>query len=48
VEVYILDKVYADLPTPPFTAADKEAVAAHVYQHVWQQGCGAMRHGRHD
>jgi len=25
------------LPTPPFTAADKEAVAAHVYQHVWQQ-----------
>lgn len=37
VEVFILDKVYADLPTPPFTAADKEAVASHVYQHVWQQ-----------
>jgi len=37
VEVFILDKVYADLPMPPFTAADKEAVAAHVYQHVWQQ-----------
>ena len=37
VEVFILDKVYADLPTPPFTAADTEASAAHVYQHVWQQ-----------
>ena len=22
---------------PPFTVAGKEAVAAHVYQHLWQQ-----------
>lgn len=37
VEVFILDKVYADLPTPPFTEADKQAAADHIYQHVWQQ-----------
>ena len=34
---FILDKVYTDLPTPPFSAEDKERVAANVYQHVWQQ-----------
>jgi len=37
VEVFILDKVYANLPTPPFSAEEKEAVAAEVYAHVWQQ-----------
>ncbi|KZC37531.1 UNVERIFIED_ORG: deoxyribonuclease, partial [Rhodanobacter sp. FW104-R5] len=37
VETFILDKVYADLPTPPFTEADKQAAADHIYQHVWQQ-----------
>ena len=37
VEVFILDEVYANLPTPPFTAEEKEAVAAEVYAHVWQQ-----------
>ena len=37
VEVFILDKVYASLPTPPFTAEEKQAVAAEVYAHVWQQ-----------
>jgi len=37
VEVFILDKVYASLPTPPFTADEKKAVAADVYAHVWQQ-----------
>lgn len=37
VETFILDKVYTDLPTPPFSAEDKERVAANVYQHVWQQ-----------
>jgi type I restriction enzyme R subunit len=25
------------LPTPPFTAEEKEAVAANIYAHVWQQ-----------
>ena len=37
VEVFILDELYANLPTPPFTAEDKKAVAAQVYAHVWQQ-----------
>ena len=37
VEVFILDQVYASLPTPPFTPEEKDAVAAEVYPHVWQQ-----------
>ena len=37
VTVFILDKVYASLPTPPFTPEEKAAVAAEVYTHVWQQ-----------
>ena len=37
VEVFILDEIYASLPTPPFTAEEKTAVAAEVYAHVWQQ-----------
>ena len=37
VKVFILDEVYANLPTPPFTPEEKEAVAAEVYTHVWQQ-----------
>ena len=37
VEVFILDEVYTSLPTPPFTAEEKTAVAAEVYAHVWQQ-----------
>ena len=37
VEVFILDEVFANLPTPPFTAEEKKAVARNVYAHVWQQ-----------
>ncbi len=37
VEVFILDRVYDSLPTPPFTAEEKKAAAAQVYAHVWQQ-----------
>ena len=37
VEVFILDELYTNLPTPPFTAEEKKAVAAQVYAHVWQQ-----------
>ncbi|MCY3941819.1 MAG: type I restriction endonuclease subunit R [Gammaproteobacteria bacterium] len=37
VEVFILDEVFANLPTPPFTDEEKTAVAANVYTHVWQQ-----------
>ena len=37
IEVFILDQVYASLPTPPFTAEEKAAAATQVYAHVWQQ-----------
>lgn len=37
VEVLILDHVFQVLPTPPFTADEKQAVAQRVYQHVWHQ-----------
>ena len=37
VEVLILDEVYANLPTPPFTADEKNEAAVHVYAHVYQQ-----------
>lgn len=37
IEVFILDEVYAKLPTPPFTADEKDALARSVYTHVWQQ-----------
>jgi type I restriction enzyme R subunit len=37
VEVFILDEVYAKLPTPPFTTDEKKLVASNVYAHVWQQ-----------
>jgi len=37
VEVFILDEVFAKLPTPPFTAEEKKAVAGNVYAYVWQQ-----------
>ena len=37
VEVFILDEIFANLPTPPFSAVEKNAVAMKVYAHVWQQ-----------
>lgn len=37
VEVFILDQIYASLPTPPFTAEEKKLVANNVYSYVWQQ-----------
>ncbi|MGY3387790.1 type I restriction enzyme R subunit [Bradyrhizobium sp. USDA 3311] len=37
VEVFILDEVFARLPTPPFTPEEKKLVAENVYAHVWQQ-----------
>jgi type I restriction enzyme R subunit len=37
VEVFILDQVFATLPTPPFTDEEKQAVAKRVYQYIWQQ-----------
>ena len=37
MRVFILDEVFASLPTPPFTVEEKQAVASDVYDHVWQQ-----------
>jgi type I restriction enzyme, R subunit len=37
VEAFILDSVFTSLPTPPFTPAEKQVIAANVYAHVWQQ-----------
>ncbi len=37
IEVFILDEVFARLPTPPFTPGEKKALASNVYAHVWQQ-----------
>lgn len=37
IEVFILDKVFTSLPTPPFTLEEKKLVAKNVYAHVWQQ-----------
>ena len=37
VKVFILDQVHVSLPTPPFTAEQKTALAGEVYEHVWQR-----------
>jgi type I restriction enzyme R subunit len=37
VQVVILDHLFRVLPTPPFSDADKQAVAQQVYQYVWAQ-----------
>lgn len=37
VETFILDQVFQTLPEPPYTTDDKQAVAATVYRHIWQQ-----------
>jgi type I restriction enzyme R subunit len=43
VEVFILDHVFASLPTPPFTDEEKQAVAKRVYEHIWHQSIGSER-----
>jgi type I restriction enzyme, R subunit len=47
VEVFILDRVYASLPTPPFKDAEKELVARNVYTHVRQQAVKGTFAGTH-
>lgn len=37
VEVLILDHLFTELPSPPFTDDEKQTAAKQVYQHVWQQ-----------
>ena len=40
VETFILDYVYQELPTPPFTEDEKQAISKLAYQHIWQQSAG--------
>src|SRR5208283_1595925 len=37
VETSILDRIFVELPTPPFTPEEKRSLAAGVFGHVWQQ-----------
>jgi type I restriction enzyme, R subunit len=37
LEIFILDTVFTKLPTPPFTAVEKNAIAHTVYGYVFQQ-----------
>ncbi|MBL8889342.1 MAG: DUF3387 domain-containing protein [Planctomycetaceae bacterium] len=37
VETFILDHVFLNLPSPPFTDDEKQQVARRVYEHIWQQ-----------
>ena len=40
VEVFVLDHLYQQFPSPPFTEEEKEAAAKDAYRHLWQQGAG--------
>lgn len=40
VETFILDYVFQELPTPPFSEDEKQTIARLAYQHVWQQSVG--------
>jgi type I restriction enzyme R subunit len=42
VETLILDHLFTDLPSPPYTDADKQAVASQVYQFIWQQSASGV------
>ena len=42
VEVFILDEVFTNLPTPPFTEEEMKVVASNVYDHVWQQAVSGI------
>jgi type I restriction enzyme R subunit len=42
VEVLILDQLFETLPTPPFSAEEKQSIAKQVYQHVWQQSASSL------
>ena len=40
VETFILDHLFLNLPSPPFTEEEKQRVARQVYEHIWQQCVG--------
>lgn len=37
VKIFILDNLWQSLPRPPFTDEETEALAAKVYDYVWQR-----------
>ena len=37
IEVFILDEIFKNLPSPPFTEEEKNAAASNIYDHIWQQ-----------
>lgn len=39
IETHILDSVFV-LPEPPYSRADKDAMAKWLYEQVWQQRMG--------
>ena len=42
VQTFILDRVYQELPEPPYSQGEKERVAGLVFQHIWQQSAGGL------
>jgi type I restriction enzyme R subunit len=36
-DVEALDRIFIELPTPPFTTDEKRAAAKSVFGHIWQQ-----------
>jgi type I restriction enzyme R subunit len=42
VQVFILDKLYADLPRPPFTEPETEEIAGRVYSYIWQRSAAGQ------
>jgi type I restriction enzyme R subunit len=42
VETCIIDHVFQNLPSPPFTEQEKQEVARRVYQHIWQQSVASQ------
>ena len=41
VETFILDYVFQELRTPPFSDDEKQTIAKLAYEHVWQQSTGS-------
>lgn len=37
VKIFILDTLWGSLPRPPFSERDTEALAAQVYDYVWER-----------
>ena len=42
VKMFILDNLWQSLPRPPFTVEETEALAATVYDYVWQRSASGF------